>query len=250
MFLVIFEEFFSLPSPNVLKLSGFTNSVKLNFKYTSLEQITYLGLNDCINLEEINIQYNRLEELDASNLDKLRKLDLFSRTLKRLILGKKKQHLSYLSCNHNQLTCLDFNALEPKILSYLSLTNNNFSDQDLVIFIKFTNLRLLSVGYYEYNGKKNNNQFYGSQIFWQGLRNLNKLRSLYVNNIRLSKEKHKDLEKGYFCELGINIDFLFIRNLKNLWYISCTLESQLAIWLGKSGLYQGTAANKTEWFRN
>ncbi|CAG8457427.1 23097_t:CDS:2 [Gigaspora margarita] len=157
--------------------------------------ITSLDLSDCVNLEEINIQYNNLEELDVSNLDKLRKLDLFSGTLKRLILGNRKQHLSYLSCDHNQLTCLDFNALEPRSLIYLSLTDNNFSEQDLAVFLKFTNLNWLLVGYYEYNGKSNNNQFYGSSKFWKGLRNLNKLRFLYLNNLRLSKEKH-DLEKG------------------------------------------------------
>lgn len=137
-------------------------------------------------IKELNIRNKNLEgSLDCSDFINLTELFCSDNYLTSLKLGNLVQ-LKILSCSNNNLTNLNFlNNLNPKRLTYLDVSNNNFSEQDCSIFSKFINLNWLKIG--------NDNQIKIHQGIYNHftgslapLKNLTELESLDIDNTDLN----------------------------------------------------------------
>ncbi|RHZ36028.1 hypothetical protein [endosymbiont GvMRE of Glomus versiforme] len=106
-----------------------------------------LDLNDFVNLEELRCYTNKLTQLELSNLSQL----------------------SMVYCDSNNLKNIKFSHYIEK-LTWLSVTDNNFSKQDLPLFSYSVNLKTLYI---------DNNSFSGSL---KPLRNMSSLNYLNIKN--------------------------------------------------------------------
>lgn len=129
-----------------------------------------LDLTDFINLETLNCSDNQLKSLNLTGLTKLK----------------------FIACDDNLLTNLNFldflSTSQPKNLTYLNLSNNDFASNDLSIFSNFVNLEKLLIGNtlignsnedeekleLGVRGKKYN-RFHGSLKLLQNLKRLKRL---------------------------------------------------------------------------
>jgi len=80
-----------------------------------------LDLSNCIQLKALSCGFNKLTNLDLNGLKQLERID----------------------CNDNLLVNFDYSTLNPDTLTYLNISDNNLSAQDLSTFSKLTNLELL-----------------------------------------------------------------------------------------------------------
>jgi len=89
--------------------------------------------------------------------------------------------LKALNCSNNKLTCFDYNELSksPNLTS-LNIGNNNFVEQRLYTFNKFTKLEKLYLGS---DKEEKNSQFRGSLKY---LEKLNELRELDISGTNIS----------------------------------------------------------------
>ncbi|RHZ36413.1 leucine-rich repeat domain-containing protein [endosymbiont GvMRE of Glomus versiforme] len=135
---------------------------KLTLLQCSLNQLSTLDLNNCLNLKEVHCWKNELTEL---KVDKLKKL-------------------AELSCSDNQLKSISY-PTNPEKLTYLSIENNNLDEHDISTFSKFTNLQELFIG--NDDGKKieenKYNRFLGNLETLEGLTELEKL---HISNTNIS----------------------------------------------------------------
>src|SRR5688572_25958295 len=89
---------------------------------------------------ELNISGEKLEgNLSLNDFPNLRKLICSENRLTGLDLTNCEQ-LEELYCDGNQLINLNFTVPNPRKLTRLVVANNNFSSQDLAIFVSFVNL--------------------------------------------------------------------------------------------------------------
>jgi len=102
----------------------------------------HLDLRDFIRLERLDCSYNQLTSLDLTGL----------------------ANLEWLFCNNNYLTELDYSLLNADGLTHLNIDDNNFPKQDLSVFSKLVDLRLLCVGNFDEKRitEGNYNRFHGS----------------------------------------------------------------------------------------
>jgi len=141
---------------------------------------------------------DQITELDLSNCPKLNKVYCYLNQLTKLELGNELTNLTELSCYGNNLTNCDFvKQLNQDKLTFLSIRDNNFVEQNLEVFSKCVNLETLR---FENTNKKKidqgiYNRFTGSP---ETLRSLDKLKNLHISNTDIEgKLEHlsKSLEK-------------------------------------------------------
>jgi len=84
-------------------------------------------------------------------------------------------------CNDNYINKLEYTSFNPNKLVHLDISNNNLSKQDLSVFSKFVNLKVLGVGNDNDERVKKNiyNRFTGSL---EPLQNLVNLKKLFISN--------------------------------------------------------------------
>ncbi|CAI2190515.1 6344_t:CDS:2 [Funneliformis geosporum] len=127
--------------------------------------LTSLDLSNCRKLLYLNCSENKLANLDVSSLVKLEHLCCSYNKLKHLKFGESSS-LKELKCSGNLLNSTKFTST----LEKLYVSENDFPKQDLFIFSKFINLRILNL---------ENNHFHGSLKF---LEKLDELQELYIDN--------------------------------------------------------------------
>lgn len=135
-------------------------------------------------ITELDIRGQDLEYfLDLSDFSNLIQLDCSDNYLTGLNITSCRR-LERLICNNNFLTNLVYPS-NLNTLTYLDLSDNNFSRQTLVDFSRFTNLNYLRIGNKDKERISNNiyNSFYGS--LWH-LKKLNKLTFLDISNTDIS----------------------------------------------------------------
>ncbi|MCE8167813.1 MAG: HET domain-containing protein [Candidatus Moeniiplasma glomeromycotorum] len=144
-----------------------------------------LDLSDFVNLKWINVSGNKITELDIRKCVNLKQLNCCQNQLTSLNINSVHQ-LEGINCANNLFTNLNFlSSLSAERLTFLDLENNDFFEQDLACFQRFTNLKHLSIG----NNKKEKiekgiyNRFCGSL---EPLKNLNELKILYIDNTDIS----------------------------------------------------------------
>jgi Leucine-rich repeat (LRR) protein len=113
--------------------------------------------------------------LDLRDFKKLREIYFPNHQLTKIDLNNFSQ-IEKINCPNNKL--IDINSLlsnlNPEKLKELDLSNNNFSESDLTSLSKFVNLEVLNIS---------DNNFRGSL---EPLKNLTKLRELYIFNTNIS----------------------------------------------------------------
>jgi Leucine-rich repeat (LRR) protein len=139
---------------------------------------------------------NQLTSLDVSQCQNLRVLECHSNKLTSL---KLTENLEYLECSGNFLTDLN---LSPGKLTFLNISDNNFPEQDLSFLeiLNLVNLETLYIGTSDEeikSGKYNN--FIGSL---KNLKNLTKLKSLYINNTDIEGDLRYLPEETYCSSEG------------------------------------------------
>ncbi|CAG8460961.1 16956_t:CDS:2 [Gigaspora margarita] len=168
-----------------------------------------LDLSDFINLEKLNCACNQLSAVNLSNCSQLKYFDCsFNKLINLNLVGLNQ--LKKISCNDNYLTSIDYYSINFN-LTYLNVSNNNLSEQDLSIFSKLTNLEFLRIGgsNEKYFSQNICNKFYGTL---EPLKNLTKLRLLDISNTDINSGvseiylNEKDLEG----ELDLE-DFRYLR---------------------------------------
>src|SRR6266511_775153 len=106
-------------------------------------------------IKRLVIAHKKLEgDLKLEGFSDLQRLECNNNQLTNLDLSHCSE-LEGLSCYNNNLTEVKFlfTLSKPLKLTYLSISNNNFSAQDLSFLVRFTNLEKLFLG---------SNYFYGS----------------------------------------------------------------------------------------
>jgi len=153
-----------------------------------------LDLSDFINLEELDCSNNQLMALKLDNCLGLKKIACSHNQLTQLDLTNLSQ-LKEIYCIGNYLQDLKL-PLSAEQLTNLNIAGNNLPEQDLSMFSRFINLEMLSIGggegYLSPGNKKKvqhrikqgiYNRFVGSL---EPLKNLTKLRKLYISNTDLN----------------------------------------------------------------
>jgi len=134
-----------------------------------------LDIINCPNLKGLDCSNNQLSSLDVNECQNLRFLDCHCNKLTSL----KFANLEQLDCSSNLLVSL---SLCPK-LTFLKISDNNISEQDLSVFSKLQliDLETLYIGnsYYRKIKSGNYNTFTGSL---ESLKDLTKLKSLDISN--------------------------------------------------------------------
>jgi hypothetical protein len=140
-----------------------------------------LDLSDFVNLEKLYFAHNQITELDLSNCYKLVELHCFNNKL-REIKFTSLPNLQVFYAWNNYLTKLNWDGLNPKILTKLSLSNNNFAKQNLSFIASFVNLTEIYLGNDapERIEKGIKNRFVGSL---ESLKELTKLEILQVEGL-------------------------------------------------------------------
>ncbi|CAI2199142.1 16721_t:CDS:1 [Funneliformis geosporum] len=139
-----------------------------------------LVISDYPNLEEIyvtgseHIKINNITKVTINNCPKVKKINITTFVDNKRLEINNCPNLEILYCRNNNLTNLDFlNNLNPKKLERLSLDDNNFPKQDLTIFTKFKELKILAI-----SGITKSSYFCGSL---KPLQELKKLETLNIN---------------------------------------------------------------------
>nr|CAG8484491.1 10660_t:CDS:10 [Entrophospora candida] len=115
--------------------------VKLDCSYNRL---TNLDVNDNTYLKELCCSHNKLTKLDLSKCINLTELYCNFNQLTELNLTNLNQ-LEILNCNDNYLINLNFSSLNPNKLTNLNISDNNFPEQDLIVFKNVNNLNSLNI---------------------------------------------------------------------------------------------------------
>ncbi|WNE40089.1 MAG: GTPase Der [Mycoplasmataceae bacterium] len=163
-----------------LNLSDCFKLNELNCSSQKTSQLSRLDLSSCPNLIKLDCSSNKISELDLSNCPNLVEIVCNYNQLDSLKITKLP-HLKVFNCWNNKITELNWQAFNPEKLTFLSVSNNNFSKQDLSCFSKFINLEGLWVGtdVKDRIEKRFYNRFFGSL---KPLQNLTKLKKLQIEN--------------------------------------------------------------------
>jgi len=185
------------------KLKELDCSSQINFKLSKLD------LSSCPYLTKLDCSNNKISELDLSNCQRLVKIACNSNELDNLRITELP-NIKELSCWNNRITEINWDALNPKNLAFLSVSNNNLSKQDLSCFSKFVNLEGLWIGTDVKDNleKKSYNRFYGSL---KPLQNLTRLKKLQIENTDVDSGLEflpKSLEKIICWSPSHHEDFL------------------------------------------
>ncbi|CAI2169567.1 13093_t:CDS:10 [Funneliformis geosporum] len=175
-----------------------------------------LDLSDFINLEKLNCAFNQLSVINLSNCLRLKDLDCGFNKLTSLDLNGLNQ-LKRICCNDNYLTSIDYYLLNFN-LTYLNVSNNNLSEQDLSIFSELTNLEFLRIGgsNEKYFSQNVYNKFYGTL---ETLKNLTKLKHLDISNTDINNGKLSSQQLKEWIEVGFYpTDYEFMFYLKQKGY--------------------------------
>jgi hypothetical protein len=158
-----FEGNLNLEGP--LSLKGFVN---LEFLEVNNQKITNLDISDCQKLCELHCCNNQLTNLDVSNNRKLEQINFIGNQLTNIdFTGLDKIEKAF--CSGNKLENLEFlKTINPAKLITLNIDGNKFPARDLNCFARFNNLERLHIG---------DNPFYGSL---KPLRNLTELKELGI----------------------------------------------------------------------
>jgi len=143
-----------------------------------------LDLSDFINLKKLYCSHNQLTELNVSNCVKLVELHCFNNNLIEIKFNSLP-NLQVLYAWTNRLSELNWDGLNSQILTKLSLSNNNFFEQNLSFIERFSDLTELYLGndIQEKIDLNIKNRFYGSL---ESLKNLTKLKVLQVEGLEIS----------------------------------------------------------------
>ena len=123
----------------ILKLEGFYNLKKLN---CSKNKLTKLDLDNLRKLEYFNCEDNQISHLEVSRNKKMVELICSGNKLTNLELSGLEQ-LEKIECVDNNLSNFDYSFLNPDKLTYLNVSDNDLSEQDLMVFGRFANLETL-----------------------------------------------------------------------------------------------------------
>ena len=137
----------------------------------------------------------------------------FSNQLIEVILPKFSQLVNF-QCPNTNLTNLDFlNCLNPWFLEILVINDNNFSKNDLSIFTRFINLKILVIGSRKRRERFYNN-FFGSL---KSLQNLTKLKALGIQNTDISEgiEYLPNSLEEFYCNSTLIPESLANKNIVN-----------------------------------
>ena len=148
-----------------------------------------IKLENFTNLERLDCYNNKLTILDVGGCLKLKAIYCYRNQLNSLLLANSVP-LEEIWCHNNRLTNISWPNLNPKKLSILVISNNNFVTQNLKVFSNFTNLEYLYIGTDDKERiiKGDYNRFVGNL---ESLKNLTKLRNLSINNT--------DVDEGLEC---------------------------------------------------
>ncbi|CAG8802041.1 37554_t:CDS:10, partial [Gigaspora margarita] len=113
---------------------------ELNISRQNLE--SDLDLSDFVNLETLDCSYNQLTNLNINNCSKLKNIKCGFNKLTNLDLTNLTQ-LEKISCNDNYLESFDYSSLNPNKLISLNITDNNLPQQDCSVFKPLKNLTKL-----------------------------------------------------------------------------------------------------------
>jgi len=109
----------------------------------SRNKLTNLDCSNCEKLEYLGCWGNQLAILDLRKTKELTELWCEQNQLTQLIFPPQLTNLETLVCRDNLLTDLDWTVLPGEKLTFLGLSNNNFSPRDLSCLARFTNLKEL-----------------------------------------------------------------------------------------------------------
>ena len=153
-----------------LSFKGFINLEELNINE---QKITALDVSDCTRLIELSCSNNQLTSLDLSNNQQIEQIGCENNQLTNLKLtGLTK--IEKIFGSGNKLTSLEFlKNLDATKIRTLRLDNNQFPAQDLSCFSHLTGLHRLFISH---------NPFFGSL---KPLKNLNELREIGINNTNI-----------------------------------------------------------------
>lgn len=152
-----------------------------------------LNLTEFPNLEKLNCSFNEITSLNLTNCSKLTELKCWDNQLKKINFTTLP-YLKILYAWTNYLTKLNWKALSPENLTNISISNNNFTKQEISCFSEFINLEELYLGndVGERLVEKTYNHFYGHV---KELRNLTKLKKLQIEGTDINLlEELKNVE--------------------------------------------------------
>src|SRR4051812_44436998 len=140
------------PDKSVEKIDAFYKYYEGNFTNYDLD------LSEYVNLESLNLSYNKITSINLSEYKELRDLKI----------------------SNNNLISIDFlNTLPcPEKLEELEIFSNKIPSTDISFFSKFVNLEVLRIGTNEGITKGKINRFYGSLKSWKSL---TKLRNICID---------------------------------------------------------------------
>jgi len=120
---------------DVTGLENFVNITELNLKYNELDSFSITSL---LNLQNLNLDYNDLTTLDLSGFTSLEHLGIFANDLGALTDSMLPQTLTYLDVKHNNLT--EFSSASLTSLEYLDVSQNNISSLNIAGLSALTEL--------------------------------------------------------------------------------------------------------------
>jgi len=143
-------------------------------------------LSDFTNLKRLCCNDNKLTSLKLNNLTKLESVICSNNQFTSLGISSLN-NLEYLDAKINQLTNINLllSNLNPTKLRQLYLRDNNFSENDLTLLSKFTNLEHLEIS--------NNFSQQGKSSFHQSLKSFQSLNNLESLDIRDSSASEKNI---------------------------------------------------------